>query len=193
MAIPKTVLIAENDANDVFLLRRAFAKAKVSAALHFVQDGQEAIDYLKGEAGFSDRVAHPLPDLVLLDLKMPRIGGSTVLEWIRQQTNLRSLPVIVLSSSNLQADIDRAYELGANSYIVKPHGHRELCEMAAVVNRRWLEPDSDAAPGEEPQRSKAQSEIRWVCWAASLKSLWLRNVTGCALASGTSGFSQPTR
>ena len=178
MPTTKTVLIAEDDANDVFFLRRAFARAKVSAALHFVQDGLEAIDYLKGEGGFSDRVAHPLPDLVLLDLKMPRLGGSEVLEWIRQQANLRSLPVVVLSSSTLRADIDRAYELGANSYIVKPHGHRELCKIVETVNRHWLDHGSDATPTEDPPARQSSLKLPKSLFDTITQIGWLWNATG---------------
>jgi CheY-like chemotaxis protein len=143
MATKKTVLIAEDDANDVLFLRRAFAKAKVMASLRFVHDGQEAVDYLKGEGSFADRLAHPLPDLVMLDHKMPRMDGSAVLEWVRKQAHLSRLPVIILSSSSLKADIDRAYQLGADSYMVKPQELRKLCEMAEVVKHRWLSSSSD--------------------------------------------------
>ena len=89
----KRVLIAEDDPGDVFLLQRAFSTAGVSASLHFVRDGQEAIDYLGGEASFADRTAYPLPELMLLDLKMPRLNGFDVLEWLRKQPGLRRLLV----------------------------------------------------------------------------------------------------
>lgn len=146
MAKAKAVLIAEDNETDAFLLRRAFAKARVSATLHFVRDGQEAIDYLKGEGGLSDRTAHPFPDVVLLDEKMPRLNGTSVLEWVRNQPSLRQLPVIMLSSSGLTMDIDRAYQLGVDAYMVKPLDLEELCAIVETVKRRWLEPGAETGP-----------------------------------------------
>jgi CheY-like chemotaxis protein len=135
----KRVLIAEDDPSDVFLLKRAFTLAQVPATLHFVRDGQEAIDYLEGEAGFEDRTKHPLPDLMLLDLKMPRLNGFDVLTWVRRRPGLKRLLVTVLTSSNQPDDINRAYDLGANSYLLKPHNSIELSELVAQVKRYWLD------------------------------------------------------
>jgi len=135
----KRVLIAEDDPSDVFLLQRAFTAAGVPAALHFVRDGQEAIDYLGGEASFADRASYPLPDLMLLDLKMPRLNGFDVLEWLRKQPGLRRLLVTILTSSDQARDIDRAYDLGANSYLLKPHGTHELSELVMRLQRYWFE------------------------------------------------------
>jgi CheY-like chemotaxis protein len=135
----KKVLVAEDDPSDVFLLQRAFAAASVPASLHFVRDGQEAIDYLTGEADYSDRATYPLPDLMLLDLKMPRLNGFDVLEWLRKQPGLKRMLVTILTSSDQARDIDRAYDLGANSYLLKPHGSQELNELVERVQRYWLE------------------------------------------------------
>ena len=137
--MPKRVLIAEDDPSDIFLIQRAFDIAQISAVLHFVRDGQEAIDYLEGEASFSDRTAYPLPDLMLLDLKMPRLNGFDVLSWLRQKPGLRRLLVAVLTSSDQPNDINRAYDLGANSYLLKPHGTNELTELVKRVQKYWLE------------------------------------------------------
>ncbi len=134
----KRVLIAEDDAGDVFLLQRAFAAAQVPASLHFVRDGQEAIDYLEGESEFGDRKTYPLPDLMLLDLKMPRLNGFDVLSWVRQQPGLKRL-VTILTSSDQPQDINRAYDLGANSYLLKPHSSNELSELVKRVEKYWLE------------------------------------------------------
>lgn len=121
-----TILVAEDDRNDVLLLKLAFSQAGVNALPHFVSDGKEAIDYLRGEPPFNDRVRHPWPDLLVLDLKMPRTAGFEVLEWLRQQPNLNPLSVLVLSGSQWQADIDRAYALGANFYRTKPLDFKQL-------------------------------------------------------------------
>jgi CheY-like chemotaxis protein len=133
------VLIAEDDPGDAFLLQRAFAISEVPASLYFVRDGQEAIDYLGGAANYSDRKNFPLPDLMLLDLKMPRLNGFDVLSWVRQQPGLKRLLVTVLTSSDQPQDINRAYDLGANSYLLKPHGSQELSDLVARVQKYWLE------------------------------------------------------
>jgi CheY-like chemotaxis protein len=135
----KRVLIAEDDPTDVFLLKRAFTLAEVPASLHFVRDGQEAIDYLEGEAAYHDRATYPFPDLLLLDLKMPRLNGFDVLTWLRRQPGLKRLLVTVLTSSDQPDDINRAYDLGANSYLLKPHNSSDLSELVAQVKRYWLD------------------------------------------------------
>jgi CheY-like chemotaxis protein len=135
----KRVLIAEDDPSDVFFLKRAFVLAGVPAVLTFVRDGQEAIDYLEGESRYADRKAYPLPDLMLLDLKMPRLDGFDVLNWLRQQPGLKRLLVTVLTSSDQPQDINRAYDLGANSYLLKPHSAEHLSELVKHVQKYWLE------------------------------------------------------
>lgn len=135
----KRVLVAEDDPADKFLLERAFANANVAATLHFVRDGQEAIDYLAGEAGFSDRNTHPLPDLFLLDLKMPRLNGFDVLTWVRSKPGLRRLLVAIFSSSDQPRDVNRAYDLGANSYLIKPHSTSDLADLVERLRNYWLE------------------------------------------------------
>ena len=136
---PERILVAEDDAADAFFLQRAFAKAGVPSTLHFVRDGQEAVDYLHGEGKFSDRKEYPVPHLLLLDLKMPRLSGFQVLDWLRQQPNLKRLPVIVFSSSDESQDVNRAYDLGANSYLVKPHALEDLVELVDRLKKYWLE------------------------------------------------------
>jgi CheY-like chemotaxis protein len=137
--VKKRVLVAEDDPSDVYLLQRAFASAAIPATLHVVRDGQEAIDYLEGHDRFSDRNTHPMPDLMLLDLKMPRLNGFDVLNWVRQKPGLKRLLVTVLTSSDQSIDINRAYDLGANSYLVKPHGNNDLAELVRRVHNYWLE------------------------------------------------------
>ncbi len=136
---PETILVAEDDPTDALFLRRAFSKAGVSVTLQFVRDGQEAVDYLRGDAPFADRNAHPLPDLLLLDLKMPRLNGFDVLGWLRQRPILKRLPVIIFSSSGELGDINHAYDLGANSFVVKPHALEELLGLVERFKNYWIE------------------------------------------------------
>ncbi len=133
------ILLAEDDPNDVLLLQRAFQKAGLEDALKVVSNGEQAIDYLAGRGVYADRVRYPFPYLLLLDLKMPGTDGFEVLDWLRGQPNLRRLLVVVLTSSNLQADIDRAYELGANSYLVKPVGLAEMVNLVQRFEAYWSE------------------------------------------------------
>jgi len=135
----KRVLVAEDDPGDVFLLERAFARAGVPAQLHFVRDGQEAIDYLGGEKQYANRELHPLPHLLLLDLKMPKLSGFDVLGWLRQQPGLKRLLVTILTSSDQPQDINRAYDLGANSYLLKPHNSESLSDLVKRMEQYWLE------------------------------------------------------
>jgi len=123
------ILIAEDDENDVFLIKRAFHQAQFDNPLQVVHTGDDALAYLKGEPPFIDRDKYPIPAMVLLDLKMPRKNGFEVLEWIRQHTEFNSLPVVVLTSSQESADVNRAYALGANSYLVKPANFLSLVDM----------------------------------------------------------------
>ena len=141
----ETILVAEDDTDDAFFLQRAFQKAGVPTSLQFVKDGQEAIDYLDGEGDFTDRAAYPTPDLLLLDLKMPRINGFQVLEWVRQQPALKRLPVIIFSSSDEGKDINHAYDLGANSYLLKPHSSEDLITVAQKLKMYWVE--ANQTPG----------------------------------------------
>jgi CheY-like chemotaxis protein len=134
----KTVLVAEDNEVDALLFRRAFANAEVSATLQFVPDGVEGIAYLKGEAGYADRKAHPLPHLMVLDLRMPRLNGFDVLDWLRKQEGLRRLPVIILTSSDLPIDINRSYDLGANAYLVKPNDPAKMSDVMKRLQEFWL-------------------------------------------------------
>ncbi len=133
------ILLAEDDANDVLLIQRAFQKAGLREHLKVVRDGQEAIEYLNGESAYGNREKYPLPFLLLLDLKMPGTDGFEVLRWVRSEPDMKRLLVVVLTSSNLQADVDRAYELGANSYLVKPVEFDEMVNMIQRFDAYWSE------------------------------------------------------
>jgi CheY-like chemotaxis protein len=132
------VLLVDDNADDVLLMQRAFGATAITAPLIVVSDGAAAIEYLSGTGAYMDRAAHPLPALMLLDLKMPRVSGFAVLEWLRQQPALKRLPVVVLTSSSQETDINRAYDLGANSYIVKPSGLTQIAKVAQEIEAYWL-------------------------------------------------------
>lgn len=135
----QNILLVEDDANDVLLIQRAFQKAGFKNALKVVRDGSQAIDYLRGIPPYDDRTKSPLPFLMLLDLKMPGTSGFEVLQWVRNQPEFKRLLIVVLTSSNLQADVDRAYELGANSYLVKPVEFDEMVSMIQRFEIYWTE------------------------------------------------------
>jgi len=107
--------------------------------LMFVKDGQELIHYLAGDDGYADRTAHPMPRLLLLDLKMPKLDGFDVLRWLQQQPELRRLVVTVLSSSDESKDVNLAYDLGANSYVVKPQSTDGYAKIVDKMRDYWLE------------------------------------------------------
>lgn len=134
-----TILLADDDPNDVFLMQRAFKRAGYRNPLQVVPNGEEAVHYLSGDGIFRDRSFFPLPALVLLDLKMPRKSGLEVLSWIRSQpSGIRRVPVIVLTSSKQPVDVNQAYQLGANSYLVKPVTFERLLELVRGLNSYWM-------------------------------------------------------
>jgi CheY-like chemotaxis protein len=130
-----TILLVEDDHNDVLLIKRAFQKVKIANPIIVLNDGEQAISYLAGREPYIER---PLPVLILLDLKLPRKSGHEVLEWLRQQQTLKRLPVVVLTASSESSDINRAYDLGANSYLVKPVTFGSLVEMVKTLNLYWM-------------------------------------------------------
>jgi len=132
------ILIVEDDPDDLALLRRAFRKARFVNPIMEVTDGDAAIAYLSGEGRYADRSEHPFPELVLLDLKLPRRSGHEVLQWIREEAGISDLPVVVLTASRENADLTKAYALGANSYLVKPATFRQLQEMVETLDLYWM-------------------------------------------------------
>jgi CheY-like chemotaxis protein len=132
------ILLVEDEPNDVFLIERAFNKCDFQHILRAVHDGEQAIAYLSGTKEFADRHKFPLPSLILLDLKLPRRSGLEVLAWLRARHDcLKRLPVVVLTSSKQSSDVNRAYELGANSYLVKPVAFDGLLELVKALNGYW--------------------------------------------------------
>jgi CheY-like chemotaxis protein len=147
----ETILLVEDNPDDVLLLKRAFKKAGFAHALQIASHGEEAVDYLAGDGRYADREKHPFPALMLLDLQLPRRSGHEVLEWLRGQDDLKRLPVVVLTSSREPTDINRAYDLGANSYLVKPVSFDALLEMVQILERYWI------ALAERPEAPRARS------------------------------------
>jgi CheY-like chemotaxis protein len=127
------VLYAEDDESDVFLVKHALKRAGFVHPLQVVQNGQQALDYLAGNGEFADRTRYPMPCVVLLDIKMPRMTGLDVLKWVRHQPGLAGLVVIIFTSSHHEPDVERAYRLGANAFLVKPSDADELLEVAQLL------------------------------------------------------------
>lgn len=123
-----TILHVEDDPNDAFLVQHAFQKAQLRVQIRLVSDGQQALDYLAGTGPYSDRKANPLPNLVILDLKMPKLSGFDVLAWVRGQERFGQIPVVVLSSSDHCDDKAHARKLGANAFEVKSPGFENIVE-----------------------------------------------------------------
>ena len=134
------ILVADDDENDVFFLRRALARAGLANPLFVTRDGQDAIDYLAGTPPYDNRAQYPLPGLLLLDLKMPRVNGFDVLSWLSRQPHLRELIIVVLSSSSHEEDILKARQLGAHEFRTKPSDFQKLVELIAELQKRWLQP-----------------------------------------------------
>jgi DNA-binding response OmpR family regulator len=136
---PAAILHVEDNEDDQFFLKRAFAAAEIQNALHSVADGQLAIDYLSGQGQFGNREQYPMPCLVILDLKLPKVHGMDVLKWIRAHQELKSIIVIILSSSPLRNDVDVAYDIGVNSFVVKPLTGERMINLARLIKEYWLE------------------------------------------------------
>lgn len=153
MAETAVILIAEDRDDDILIIRKSLEKAGVPNPIQIVKDGEEVIAYLLGEGKFANRAEYPLPALLLLDLKMPRMDGFEVLRWLRQQPVLKTLRVIVLTSSQEIRDVNRAYELGANSFLVKPMDFDNSVEISKFLNEYWLRTDKPPAIS-RPDREK---------------------------------------
>jgi CheY-like chemotaxis protein len=149
-------LLVEDNEDHVLLFRRAFSRSHLPNPLQVVKSGEEAIAYLEGSGRYRNRDEFPLPALVLLDLKLPGMEGFEVLSWIRQQPPLRALRVLVLTSSDRIRDVNRAYQLGANSFLVKPLDPSDLDRLTQAINEYWIWMDKApqvSRPGENIQMS----------------------------------------
>src|SRR5438105_1432501 len=132
------ILLAEDLEDDILLIRRAFTAAKITTPLFVVRDGEEATAYLSGTGKYRNRAEYPLPNLILLDLKMPRMDGFEFLRWIRQHPQLKAIPVIVLTSSEDIYDVTKAYEFGASSFLVKPLEFVNYPSLVNTLAKFWL-------------------------------------------------------
>jgi DNA-binding response OmpR family regulator len=132
-----TILLVEDDENDAMLVQMAFKKNNILNPVQWAKDGLEAISYLNGEGSFADRRLYPFPEVLILDLKMPRMTGLELLAWIREHPEFRVIPTIIMSSSRLEADVVQAYNLGANTYMVKPTSFEELAAKVKLAHEYW--------------------------------------------------------
>jgi CheY-like chemotaxis protein len=131
------ILLVEDSVDDVFFMGRALKGAGFTTPLQVAKDGQVALDYLGGANGYADRAKFPIPNLVLLDLKLPQVLGLDVLKWIRSRPEYQTLPVVVFTSSGERSDLERAYRLGANSFMVKPSAD-DLPALAKCFGEYWF-------------------------------------------------------
>lgn len=155
MVLPEqaVILLVEDRLDDVTLIERAFANAGVRNPFFVVRDGEEAMAYLYGNGKYANRAEFPLPDIMLLDLKMPKMDGFEVLYEVRKDKNFAALRIIVLTSSEEISDVNRAYDLGANSFLVKPLEFENFTSMMRTLSAFWLR-QSRAPVIERPPRKK---------------------------------------
>ena len=132
-----TILLVDDDENDVLLMRMAFEKSGLPNTIQWASDGAEAVAYLNGEGAYANRQLYPFPEVLIVDLKMPRMTGIELLTWIRDHPEYRVIPTIILTSSRLDADIQAAYNLGANTYMIKPASLENLAKMVKAVHEYW--------------------------------------------------------
>jgi len=144
------ILLAEDEEDYVLLVQKAFIEAHIPNPLYVVSTGKELMSYLQGEGKFANRDEYPLPDLLLLDLKLPGYSGFEILAWLRSQSGLSGLRVLVLTSSDRMKDVNDAYRLGANSFLVKPYDFENLVQFSRLIQEFWLNvsktPESFRAP-----------------------------------------------
>jgi len=146
------ILLVDDSDDDCTLMRRAFAKSHVLNPVLAVHSGQEAIDYLSGTGKYANRAEYPLPALILLDIKMPGLSGLDVLRWVRSQPGLRTLRVVMLTTSSDLRDMNSAYQLGANSFLTKPVDFERFVEVTRALSGYWLWMDKSPESTRPPAR-----------------------------------------
>ena len=133
------IILADDDTEDIFLIQKAFNESLFEGEIRFVNNGEELLDYLKARGRYNDPDLYPKPDLILLDLNMPKLDGREALIEIKKDVKLRSLPIVIFTTSNNEEDIIRSYELGANSYITKPVTFEGLIKIADALGKYWFQ------------------------------------------------------
>jgi len=154
------ILLVEDREDDILLIRKAFERAGISNPMQVVHDGEEAISYLAGERKFSNRAEYPLPWLILLDLKMPKVDGFEVLKWIRKQPGFSRIVVIVLTSSEQIRDVNTAYQLGANSFMVKPLEFENAVQVSKLITTGFRRPRGNTCPSRCLRKRNQNNETR---------------------------------
>lgn len=147
MHAPRPILLVEDNPDDVFFLKRVLKTKGMHVAIAVAPDGRAAMKYLSGEGPIADAAPQPLPALILLDLQLPYFTGLQVLAWIRSQPALKRIPVVMFSSSSQASDINTAYDLGVNSYLVKPTDVAELGRIVEAVSSYWLDTNHGPVSG----------------------------------------------
>jgi CheY-like chemotaxis protein len=137
--MPITILMADDDADDRRLTQEAFEEGKLINDVRFVENGEQLLDYLRHEGAYAPPAEAPRPGLILLDLNMPRKDGRTVLKELKGDPDLRQIPVVVLTTSKADEDVYRSYDLGVNSYIVKPVTFEALVDILQTLEKYWFE------------------------------------------------------
>ncbi|MDZ7802209.1 MAG: response regulator [Trueperaceae bacterium] len=144
---PAEILLVEDSPADITLVEEIFEESRIPCTLHVVQDGQAAMDHLRRAPGYENAVQ---PDLVLLDLNLPKMGGAEVLVEIKNDPELRRIPVVVLTTSDQEADVLRSYDQHANSYIIKPIGYEQFMQVVHTLEDFWFStvrlPSRDGPP-----------------------------------------------
>ena len=135
----KTVLLVEDSEDDIFVIKRACQRSGIPHTLKVVTDGYAATEYLSGTGAYADRTAYPFPDVIFLDIKMPKMDGHQVLKWIRSRAELKHVPVVMLTGSNQKSDVDRAFELGVTSYLQKVVNPAEFGQAVRIILKYWLD------------------------------------------------------
>jgi CheY-like chemotaxis protein len=137
-AILRTILLVEDETTDATLLTNAFEKARVANPVIHLTNGDDVLLYLAGKGAYEDRMKYPLPAVILLDLKLPGATGMQILQWMRVQGEIRRIPVVVLTADDNPKTVDAAYDLGANSYLVKPGNATDVARMVQSIQQYWV-------------------------------------------------------
>ncbi len=135
---PLEILLVEDDRAHAEIVKRNFADFRIANNLHHVEDGEEALDFLYGKNNYANLTHHKKPHIILLDLRLPKIDGMEVLKTIKEDKNLSIIPVVILTTSEIEADVVKAYQYRANSYLVKPIDFHKFIQLMEAFGYYWL-------------------------------------------------------